>query len=177
MEVRTIALRVSALALLLLLAIVSALSIRTLNQLPNSVVYFVETRETSFGLEPVGKRFGEPTLEGRLERAVNTLIRGPDGGESVRGLSSAVPKNTRLYSLHLVDGTVYVDLSSDFEAGGGSATMTARLNQLLYTLSQPEAVRAVSLSIEGAPVEVFSSEGLVLANPWYRREDAPLPQW
>ncbi len=174
---RTVALRVSALALLLLLAIVSAVSIRTLNRLPNSVVYFVESRETSFRLEPVGKRFDATSLEERLARAVQTLIEGPDGGQSARGLSSAVPEDTELYSLQRVGDVLYIDLSSDFEAGGGSATMTARLNQLLYTLTQPEAVRAVSLRIEGSPVEFFSSEGLQLDNPWYRPVDSNLPEW
>lgn len=170
-------LRVAALALLLLLALLGVLVLRTLNRLPDSIVYFVRSEATSMTLEPVGRRSQAGNAQGRLEGALRALIAGPTLEETARGLSSAVPPDTRVLGLSRSGDLVTVDLSSEFEAGGGTALMTARLEQLFYTLSQPRDVARVSLLVEGERVTVFSSQGLLIANPWRRPEGEALPRW
>ena len=68
---RTVVLRVVALALLLLLSLVAVLTVRTLNRLPDSLVYFVEAGETSFSLEAVGRQTGETGDEAQLRAALD----------------------------------------------------------------------------------------------------------
>jgi spore germination protein GerM len=174
---RTVVLRVAALALLLLLALVSALIIRTLNRLPDSIVYFVRSENGTMTLEGVGRRSGGGDGEARLRQALEALIAGPTPQEQARGLSSAIPHETQVLGLERSNDLVSVDLSKAFEEGGGTAMMRSRLNQLFYTLTQPRGVERVALHIAGERVRVFSGEGLIVANPWRRPPDAPLPRW
>ena len=170
---RTIALRVAALALLLLLILVSAITVRMLNRLPNSVVYYVKSQETTYTLEGVRRRFGADTPEARLKAALQALIEGTDEA----GLSSAFPPHTEVRSLELDDATVKVDLSAAFAEGGGAATMSGRLNQLFYTLTQPTTISSVSLRVEGERVEALGGEGILVPQPWVEPEERTLPTW
>lgn len=174
---RATPLRVVALALLLLLVLSGVLVMRTLNRLPDSVVYFVRSEATTMTLEAVGRRGQGGDTEARLEAALRALIAGPTPEEERRGLSSAVPRDTRVLGLSQSGDLVRVDLSPEFEAGGGTAMMVGRLEQLFYTLSQPREVERVSLLIAGEPVTVFSAQGLMIANPWRRPEGEALPRW
>ncbi|HEY8705234.1 MAG TPA: GerMN domain-containing protein [Gaiellaceae bacterium] len=102
--------------------------------------------------------------------AVRGLLAGPTAAERRRGLSSTVPSGSRLLGLTVKDGLATVDLSSRFASGGGSASMNARLAQLVYTLTAVAGVERVNLHLEGRLVRVFSSEGLLLYQP-LRRSD------
>jgi hypothetical protein len=98
--------------------------------------------------------------------AMSGLLAGPTASESAdRAITTAVPDGTRLLGLSIDDGIATVDLSSEFESGGGSASIFIRLAQVVYTLTQFPSVQSVLFQIEGRPVTVFSSEGVVLDGP------------
>jgi spore germination protein GerM len=175
--VRTVVLRVAALALLLLLALVAVITTRTLNRLPDTVVYFVNSDATHFALEPAYRRAGGGDAAVQAARQVAALAQGPTPDEASRGLSSAVPADVRVLDARLDGRTLSIDLSDAFERGGGSALMTARLNQLFYTLSQPRTIDAVALRIEGGTVTVFGGEGIMVDNPWMRADHPDHPVW
>lgn len=174
---RTVVVRVAALAMLLLLALVTALSVRTLNRLPDSVVHFVRDEGGSFRLQAVGRRSNGNTTEARLRTALQELIEGPSQSEVARGLSSSFPAGVEVRRLLIDARHVEVDLSAEFALGGGSAQMRARLNQLFYTLTQPSEIDSAALYIEGQPVRVFSGEGLLVARPWRREAHPKDPVW
>jgi len=175
--VRTVVLRVVALALLLLLALAGVLTYRTLQRLPDTILYFVRDRGANFTLEGVPRRLGGSDLQARVERQVAALAKGPEPDEGSRGLSSSVPADTTALNAWLVDGVLTVDLSPAFERGGGSSGMMGRLHQLYYTLSQPAEIGAVVISIGGRIVEVFGGEGILLDVPWVRERQPELPVW
>ena len=102
--------------------------------------------------------------------AMQALLGGPTADESANGVGSVIPAGTRLLGLDIGEGTATVDLSSEYESGGGSLSMTARLGQVVYTLTQFPTVKRVVFHIDGAPVTVFSSEGLVLDRPQTRHD-------
>jgi germination protein M len=98
--------------------------------------------------------------------AMNALLAGPSAAESGdRVITSAIPAGSRLLGLSIEQGVATVDLSSEFESGGGSASVITRLGQVVYTLTQYPTVQSVLFEIEGRPVTVFSSEGIVLDAP------------
>jgi germination protein M len=98
--------------------------------------------------------------------AMNALLAGPDPDDSgERAVSSAIPEGSRLLGLTIEDGIATVDLSREYESGGGSLSMFTRLGQVVFTLTQFPTVEAVLFEIEGRPVTVFSSEGIVLDGP------------
>ncbi len=174
---RTVVLRVVALALLLLLALVAALSVRTLGRVPDTVVYFITSDGSTFQLEPTYRRGVRGDAAAHAAAAVAALAAGPTPAEAAKGLVTAVPADTRVVSAQLDGGTLTIDLSPSFERGGGSAMMTGRLNQLFYTLTRPKTVSSVVLEVGGRKVTAFSGEGIAVPSPW-RRADAPdRPVW
>ena len=69
-----------------------------------------------------------------------------------------------------------MDLSTEFDSGGGSASQQYRLAQVVYTLTQFPTARSVVFQIEGETVTVFGSEGIVLGAPVGRDDfDEQLP--
>ena len=62
-------------------------------------------------------------------------------------------------------GVATVNLSKEFESGGGSASVLGRLAQVVYTLTQFPTVKAVTFQLDGKPVTTFSGEGVVLDTP------------
>ncbi len=65
----------------------------------------------------------------------------------------------------VADGVATVDLSSEFESGGGSLSMTARLAQLAATLTEIEGIDGVLVAIDGEPVEALGGEGVLIEEP------------
>lgn len=175
--VRIWAIRVVALAILLLLALLAVLGWRTLNRLPDTVVYFVRSDDATFTLERGYRRTVRGDVEAHARAAVEELVEGPNSDESARGLSTALPEDLEVRDVRLQGGILYVDLSAAFERGGGSALMRARLEQLRWTLTQPSDVDGVALAIEGEPLHVLGGEGLLVERPWLRAEGDPLPRW
>ncbi len=104
--------------------------------------------------------------------AMRELLRGPVRGEglSPARLTTAIPAETVLLGIDVHDGLATVDLSQEFESGGGTYSMGARLAQVVYTLTQFPTVDRVNFRLDGRPVRVFSGEGLVLDGPARRDE-------
>jgi hypothetical protein len=100
--------------------------------------------------------------------ALEELMRGP--GDAGADVGTQVPAGTRLLGLDISDGVATVDLSSEFESGGGRLSMTMRLAQVVFTLTQFETVDGVQFRLDGRPVNVFSGEGIVLDHPVGRKD-------
>jgi spore germination protein GerM len=116
------------------------------------------------GLAPLLREV--PETRAVATAAMNALLAGPTPAESgEREITSAVPAGSRLLGLGVENGVATVDLSSEFESGGGSMSIFVRLGQVIYTLTQFPTVDTVVFEIEGQPVTVFSSEGIVLDGP------------
>lgn len=98
---------------------------------------------------------------------LRALIDGPSDADQalIDDVSSAVPEETLLLGVTIDDGVATVDLSREFESGGGSFSMFSRLAQVVYTVTQFPTVDAVRFQLDGQPVTVFSGEGIVLDAP------------
>lgn len=104
--------------------------------------------------------------------SVRALLAGPTAAERAAGLSSAVPPSTSLRGVAISAGTADVDLSRAYESGGGSLSMSARLMQVVFTLTQFPTVQRVTWRLDGKPVKVFGGEGIVLDRPATRAQYA-----
>jgi hypothetical protein len=109
-------------------------------------------------------RTHQPT-PGVATAAISALLGGPNGIERKSGLTSAVPAGTRLLGISITKRVATVDLTSEYQSGGGSLSMQKRLGQVVYTLTQFPSVKAVRFELDGAPVSVFSGEGIILDHP------------
>jgi len=119
-------------------------------------------------LVPVARNV--PTTGDHVLAALAELLNGPTESEagSVPAISSAIPDDTVLLGATVTDGIATVNLSSEFESGGGTFSMAARLAQVIYTATQFPDIESVVFEFDGEPVTVFSSEGLLLEAPLTR---------
>jgi Sporulation and spore germination/Immunoglobulin-like domain of bacterial spore germination len=127
-------------------------------------------------LVPVRRQIDATRAVGRA--ALNALFEGPTAAEADASppLTTSIPEGTILLGLDIANGLATVDLSREFESGGGSASMTGRLAQVVYTLTQFPTVDRVAFKLDGEPVTVFSGEGIVLDGPTTRDDyEAFLP--
>jgi germination protein M len=106
--------------------------------------------------------------------AIDALLAGPTAAERASGVASAVPSGTRLLGITIRNGVATVDLTSEYQSGGGSLSMQTRLGQVVYTLTQFPTAQKVRFRLDGTPVNVFSSEGIVLDHPVGRSDYANL---
>jgi germination protein M len=97
--------------------------------------------------------------------AVRELVEGPNSDDRAGQLGTAIPAGTELRSVAIADGTATVDLSPEFQAGGGSTSMALRVAQVVYTLTQFPTVARVAFRIEGEPVDAIGGEGIVVSPP------------
>jgi germination protein M len=106
--------------------------------------------------------------------ALDALLTGPTEPERVVGVQTQVPDGTQLLGLSIEKGIATVDLTSEFESGGGTASLTMRLAQVVYTLTQFPTVKGVRFALDGTPVDVLGGEGIVIDHPLTRRDYADL---
>lgn len=107
-------------------------------------------------------------LDGEHLRATPATTPGePTPAEAVEALlaneddrPTAIPAATELRGVVVLERTATVDLSREFESGGGSASMQARVAQVVYTLTQWSFVGGVTIELEGEPVEAIGGEGV-----------------
>ncbi|MEC4985996.1 MAG: GerMN domain-containing protein [Oscillatoria sp. PMC 1068.18] len=100
-----------------------------------------------------------------LESAFKRLLAGP----SEETFSTTIPDGTTLRSLTLENDGVHVNLSEEFTTGGGTASMTGRVAQVIYTATSLDANAPVWIEVEGKTLEVLGGEGLLLDQPLTRK--------
>ena len=117
------------------------------------------------GLAPVLREV--PQTKAVATAAMRRLLAGPNEDElSARpAMYSAIPDGTTLLGISIADGVATVDLSKEFESGGGSASMQSRVAQVVYTLTQFPTVTGVRFRLDGVPVTTLGGEGVVLDGP------------
>jgi Immunoglobulin-like domain of bacterial spore germination/Sporulation and spore germination len=97
--------------------------------------------------------------------AMEALLEGPTSAERDAGVGTQIPDGTQLLGLIVDEGIATVDLTSEYEAGGGTASMTMRLAQVVCTLDQFPTVEGVLFRLDGQPVDVLGGEGIVIDHP------------
>ncbi len=123
----------------------------------------------SAGLVPV--LFEVPKTQAVATAAMNALLSSSGiQRDGFATMSTAIPAGTKLLGLSVAKGVATVDLSREFESGGGTASAFGRLAQVTYTLTQFPTVTSVAFEIEGQPVGVFGSDGIVLDKPSVRAD-------
>lgn len=100
-----------------------------------------------------------------LEDAFKSLLAGPTEAQ----FTTTIPQGTKLRGVEVKDDGVHIDLSQEFTSGGGSASMTGRVAQVLYTATSLNPDAKVWIDVEGKKLEVLGGEGLELEQPLTRK--------
>lgn len=101
----------------------------------------------------------------KLTVAIQQLLKGPKMSEAAKGSYSEIPKGTKLLGIKYVDDKAIINLSSDFEYGGGSDSLSARMKQLIQTALANSSGKKVYLYIDGKQVDVIGGDGLMVTQP------------
>ncbi|MGC1196880.1 MAG: GerMN domain-containing protein [Geitlerinemataceae cyanobacterium] len=127
-------------------------------------------RDTGTNLEPVpvsvSVKANANDADAVLKAAFDRLL---SPSSSDPQFVSAIPPNTQLRSLAVKGDGIYVDLSSEFTEGGGSAGIIGRLAQVLYTASSLDSTAAVWILVDGEPLTSMGGEGLEVPQPITRQ--------
>jgi spore germination protein GerM len=139
---------------------------------PSAQVYWLQATDNQIAMMPI-EMAGTPedSETAVLTKAVNYLLARPQ----IDKLSSTIPEGTRLLSLQIQPTGIDVNLSEEFAEGGGSASMTYRVAQVLYTVTSLDPQAKVYLSVEGKLLDEenpLGGEGLMLQQPLTRQQFA-----
>jgi len=131
-------------------------------------LYWIATKEKKFVAVP--RPISAPSSEVALKTALTTVI-----AQSVKqpNLYSAIPPQTKVLDFTVKDKDIRLNLSKEFASGGGSASMTGRVVQILYTATSLNPDANLFLSIEGKPLTYLGGEGVEISQP-ITRESFPL---
>jgi hypothetical protein len=127
--------------------------------------FFLGSFVDNAGLVPVLREI--PHTQGVGAAALKELLEGPTEAElgARPAMYTTVPEGTRFLGLRIEAGIATVNLSREFESGGGSASVLGRLAQVVYTLTQFPTVDGVRFELDGVPVSTFTGQGVILDSP------------
>lgn len=113
-----------------------------------------------------------PATAGIAQATLRELVDGLSSQDAslIDDVVTSVPDDTLVLGVDVDDGVATVDLSREFESGGGSFSMRSRLAQVVYTATQFPTVDAVAFLLDGQPVTVFSGEGIEFDGPVSRAD-------
>ena len=128
-------------------------------------VFFIGQNTNHEEVYKAVKREYDPEIDGtKLKFAMNALIAGPKSDEKNRGIYTEIPDGTDLISVKELQDKVIVNLTADFETGGGTDSLYKRLYQVIKTANQNSTL-PVYLYIEGQRADVIGGEGIMLNQP------------
>jgi len=111
----------------------------------------------------------DPNVENScFSYAIKELIKAPSKWEKSNGFSSEIPQGTRILSVRETPERIMIDLSGEFESGGGTESTYYRVKQLIKT-SKANASVPVFLYINGKQANVISGEGIMIKQPLSER--------
>jgi germination protein M len=116
--------------------------------------YFVRDERLAVVGRDVSGWDGVPVME--------ALLAGPTVTEADLGITTMIPDGTEVLGVNVQGSEATVNLSSEFESGGGSLSMTLRVAQVVYALTQLPDVDTVRFQIDGEPRDMIGGEGIVV---------------
>jgi spore germination protein GerM len=138
-------------------------------------VYFLKIHKTFFEADVLPELVSRErnTDEPKLKQAIQTLVDGPTQQERARGITTEIPKGTRLQSVEYQADKIVVELTEAFVSGGGSRSMLTRYKQLERTIllnsQDDEKKRPVYVQVEGKPLQRIGGEGLLVNEAVYQK--------
>lgn len=131
-------------------------------------IYWLKNTGTKLELAPVevSVKADANNPDAVLKGAFEQLLSPSSSAEVVN--ANAIPAGTQLKSVAVKGDGIYVDLSSEFADGGGSAGIVGRLAQVLYTATSLDSTAAVWILVDGQPLTTLGGEGLEIPQPLTR---------
>ena len=119
-------------------------------------------------LRPVNRTCDSSVEKSCFEFAIKELIAGPTKWEKSKGFTSEIPQGTKVLSIRESANSVMIDLSSNFEAGGGAESTYMKVKQIIKTANSNTSIPTY-LYINGKQANVIGGEGIMIKQPLSER--------
>jgi spore germination protein GerM len=130
-------------------------------------IYWLKDEGGRFQLVPEAITVArDASPDAQVQAAFASLLSKP--GDPEQSAFTTIPEQTTLLEATVQTDGIHVDLSGDFETGGGSASMVGRLGQVIYTASAFDPAAPVWISVEGKPLTLLGGEGVEVSQPMTR---------
>lgn len=127
-------------------------------------VYFLALDSNSNGIYKKVQR-EVPDTPDKFEYAISELLKGPNIVEKSLGAYSEIPKSTKLLDIKRSEGKIVIDLSSDFQYGGGTDSIYSRMMQLIKTSLANSDNSKIYLYLDGKQITSIGGEGIMITQP------------
>ena len=127
-------------------------------------VYFIGQTNNEEVYKIVKRNYNVQTDGTKINFAIKSLLNGPTSQEKAKGVYSEIPQGTKLISIEELPDKIIINLSGDFEQGGGTDGLYKRLYQLIKTANKNTSLD-VYLKINGKQAEVVGGEGIMINQP------------
>jgi germination protein M len=102
--------------------------------------------------------------------SVKALLEGPTAEEKDVGMVTCIPEGTTFLGLDIKNGVATVNLSQEYDSGGGSLSMFTRLAQVVFTLTQFPSIDGVRFKLDGKLIDTLGGEGIIIDEPLNRAD-------
>jgi germination protein M len=134
----------------------------------NAVLYFVHIDGDGVFVLQEGKRL-IPSSDSPLTDSLNALLAGPTLDELNRGISSLIPKGTKLLSVVMRGTTAVVNFNEAFMFNSvGIDGYAAQLKQVVWTATDFSTVQDVQFIIEGQKIDYLGGDNVFIGIPLSR---------
>ncbi|WP_303674903.1 GerMN domain-containing protein [Vampirovibrio chlorellavorus] len=123
-------------------------------------VFFSKYQGNQSIAEPVIRKIPEAAKAEPLKFALTELLKGPSAEEKTQGFYTEIPKGTQLLGVAQDPKVITINLSGQFATGGGSTSITQRLEELKRTIKAIDTQHEITVQVDGKPLELLGGEGL-----------------
>jgi hypothetical protein len=96
---------------------------------------------------------------------LQALLQGPTLTERASQVDTAIPFQTRMLTVQVLDQVAEVDLSAEFQTPAPPHEVLLRVAQIVWTLVRIPGVTAVRFAIDGDPITVLTDRGIPVSRP------------
>lgn len=146
------------------------------NTTPNEETKFVKQEKNikiyllddSGNLKAVNRVCNTENESSCFKFAIKELISAPTKWEKSKGYTSEIPVGTKILSIRESANSIMIDLSQNFESGGGAESTYTRVKQIIKTANANTSIPTY-LYINGKQANVIGGEGIMIKQPLNER--------
>jgi len=124
--------------------------------------------DNSGNLKSVNRTCDKSLEKSCFEYAIKELINAPTKWEKSKGYTSEIPQGTKILSIRESNNAIMIDLSREFESGGGAESTYLRVKQIIKTANANTNLPTY-LYIDGKQANVIGGEGIMIKQPLTER--------
>ncbi len=133
---------------------------------PTTIKIFI--CDKSGNLRSVNRACDPETEKSCFVYAIKELMKAPTSWEKSKGFTSEIPQGTKILSVREAADGIMIDLTSNFETGGGTESTYVRIKQIIKT-ANANTSKPVYLYLNGKQANVIGGEGIMLKQPLNER--------